>query len=144
VVAGGADFEDPGEMERLEALAAGAPDPSRVLLTRRMVDPMPFLDAVDLLVVPSLWEEPFGLVAVEGMARSLPVVVTESGGLVEIVENGVTGFHSAKDAGALRNAVRPLVEDASLRSRMGEAGRARVEQAFHPSVQIAALMGAVL
>lgn len=41
----------------------------------------------DCLVVPSIWEEPFGVVALEGMASGLPLIVTNSGGLMEIVDN---------------------------------------------------------
>lgn len=40
----------------------------------------------DCLVVPSIWEEPFGVVALEGMASGLPLIVTRSGGLVEFVD----------------------------------------------------------
>lgn len=141
-VAGAADFEDPGEEEALRAMAAACPDPSRVVITGRMVESRPFLDALDVLVVPSLWDEPFGLVAVEGMARSLPVVVTRSGGLVEIVEEGVTGFHADKETASLREAVRRLAADEGLRARMGEAGRRRVEDHFHPARQIGMVLQA--
>ena len=139
LVAGAADFEDPAEEARVRAVAVGA-DPSRVVITGRMVESMPFLDALDLLVVPSLWEEPFGLVAVEGMGRTLPVVVTRSGGLPEIVEDGVTGFHAEKNAASLRRAVEPLLADPVLRARMGEAGRARVEALFNPDRRLAEIV----
>ena len=141
-VAGAADFEDPGEEARVKALADQAP--GRVVLTGMMVESMGFLDAMDALVVPSQWDEPFGLVAVEGMARRLPVVVTRSGGLTEIVEHGVTGFHADKTAGSLREAVEPLVADAALRRRLGEAGRARVERMFDPSRQMAEIVESCL
>jgi len=134
VVAGGADFEDPAEEAAVKARAAQAPE--HVSVTGAMVDSREFLDAMDVLVVPSLWEEPFGLVAVEGMARSLPVVVTRSGGLHEIVEQGVTGFIVEKEARALRDAVEALVTDPVLRTRMGEAGRERVLRMFHPEMQM--------
>ena len=134
LVAGAADFEDPDEEAAVKALAARAPD--RITMTCAMVESLPFLDALDVLVVPSCWDEPFGLVAVEGMARGLPVVVTRSGGLTEIVEDGVTGFHADKSAQSIRDTVEPLVADALLRMRMGEAGRTRVEQMFHPERQM--------
>jgi len=95
-------------------------------------------------VVPSLWDEPFGLVAVEGMARSLPVVVTRSGGLQEIVEHGVTGFIVEKDARALREAVVPLISDPVLRARMGEAGRERVLRMFQPATQMGRIIEEVM
>jgi glycosyltransferase involved in cell wall biosynthesis len=44
------------------------------------------------LVAPSLWAEPFGLVAIEAIAHGVPVVATASGGFGETVENGVTGL----------------------------------------------------
>ncbi len=141
-VAGAADFEDPSEEASVREIASRAPD--RVTVTGKMVDSREFLDAMDVLVVPSLWDEPFGLVAVEGMARSLPVVVTRSGGLQEIVEQGVTGFIVEKDARALREAVAPLVGDPVLRARMGEAGRARVERMFHPSTQMGRIVEMVM
>lgn len=140
-VAGSSDFEDPNEEDAVKAVAARALDPGRVILTGKMVESRPFLDAMDILVVPSLWDEPFGLVAVEAMARGLPVVVARSGGLTEIVEHGVTGFHSDKDAGSLRRTVEMLLADPSLRARMGEAGRRRVERHFHPSVQMGEILG---
>lgn len=50
-------------------------------------DEMPIMYQIaDCLVVPSIWEEPFGVVALEGMASKLPLIVTNSGGLVEIVD----------------------------------------------------------
>lgn len=40
----------------------------------------------DVLVIPSIWEEPFGVVALEGMAMKLPIISTNSGGLVEVLD----------------------------------------------------------
>ena len=45
----------------------------------------------DGVIVPSLWEEPFGLVAIEGMALGKPVLASKIGGLVDIVINNETG-----------------------------------------------------
>jgi len=49
------------------------------------------------VVVPSRWAEPFGLVAVEGMVRGVPAIVTDNGVLAETVENGVSGLHIRPD-----------------------------------------------
>lgn len=43
----------------------------------------------DCLVIPSLWEEPFGVVALEGIVSKVPIIATNSGGLVEILDNGI-------------------------------------------------------
>lgn len=44
------------------------------------------------MVVPSLWAEPLGLVAIEAVVRGVPVVASAQGGLAEVVEHGVTGL----------------------------------------------------
>ncbi len=44
------------------------------------------------LVAPSLWAEPLGLVALEGIVRGVPVVATASGGFAETVSEGITGL----------------------------------------------------
>jgi len=142
LVAGASDFEDPAEESEVRALAAK--EPGRISLTGRMVDSREFLDALDVLVVPSLWDEPFGLVAVEGMARRLPVVVTRSGGLQEIVADGRTGFVVDKSPEALRRAVGTLLGDPDLRARMGEAGRRRVGDCFNPEKQMGQIIESCL
>lgn len=44
----------------------------------------------NVLVIPSMWEEPFGVVALEGMAMKLPIISTNSGGLVEILDDNMS------------------------------------------------------
>jgi glycosyltransferase involved in cell wall biosynthesis len=79
-------------------------------------------------VVPSVWPEPFGVVAVEAMAAGRPVVASAVGGLAELVVDGTTGIHVPPgDVAALRNALERIVADAPLRARLGAAGRARAE-----------------
>ena len=134
-IGGASDFEDPSEERLLGRLIAQSGHADRVLFGGA-VDALAFLDSLDVLVVPSLWEEPFGLVAVEGMARALPVVATRSGALPEIVDQGTTGFIVGRDPSELRAAVARLVGDPELRRAMGAAGRRRVEDRFGPSRQL--------
>lgn len=76
--------------------------------------------------VPSLWEEPFGLVAAEAMMRGVAVVATAAGGLAEIVEEGCTGLLVPRgDDEALARALLELLEDPERVRRMGQAGRTR-------------------
>lgn len=51
-----------------------------------------YYQAADLAVVPSEFEEPFGMVAIEAMAAGTPVLATRRGGLPEIIADGATGF----------------------------------------------------
>jgi glycosyltransferase involved in cell wall biosynthesis len=75
-------------------------------------------------VVPSVWPEPFGLVAAEAMAAGKPVIASAVGGLAEVVDDGVTGIHVPPgDVTALRNALARIIADAPLRARLGAAAR---------------------
>jgi len=74
--------------------------------------------------VPSRWAEPFGRVAAEAMMRGTAVVATGSGGLREIVRDGLTGFLVPPgDAEALAAALLRVLGDRKLAEQMGRAGR---------------------
>ncbi len=82
-------------------------------------------------VVPSLWEEPFGLVAAEGMMRGCAVIATNGGGLAEQVVDGHTGYLVPPgDASALASRLVALLGDRSLAEAMGQAGRRRALDQF--------------
>lgn len=82
----------------------------------------------DIVVVPSLWEEPFGLVAVEGMAAGLPVCASRVGGLQSIVVEGETGLlFESGSAAELALRLEYLLDNPAARTRMGTAGRRRAE-----------------
>ncbi|MEZ0067180.1 glycosyltransferase involved in cell wall biosynthesis [Streptacidiphilus sp. MAP12-20] len=75
-------------------------------------------------VVPSVWQEGMGRVAVEAMFAGRPVVASDIGGLKDVVEDGVTGIRVPPgDAGLLAQALDRLLDDPVLRGRMGDAGR---------------------
>lgn len=74
--------------------------------------------------VPSVWEEPFGLVAVEAMMRGIPVIATATGGLTEIVENGETGLLIAPGkSDELANAIATLLSNKQLAVKLGQQAR---------------------
>ena len=85
----------------------------------------------DVIVVPSRWQEPLGLINLEAGACHKPVVATRVGGIPEVIEDGMNGYLvEPGDIEALANRVKNLITDPSLRARMGEAGRANVEEKF--------------
>ena len=85
----------------------------------------------DICAFPPLWQEPFGLVAVEAMASGRPVCASRVGGLQGIVVDGETGFlFDAGDAAGLAERLAQLLDDHELRRRMGTAGRERAEAEY--------------
>ena len=77
-----------------------------------------------VVVVPSLWQEVFGMVGPEAMLMRLPVVAYRVGGIPEWLEEGMTGFLvEPGDITGLAGAVGKVLADASCASEMGEEGR---------------------
>ncbi len=81
---------------------------------------------MDIVIVPSIWIEPFGITALEGMASAKPVVASRIGGLAHTVVDQVTGLHvEAEDVSGLARALETLIHDPEMRKQMGKAGRER-------------------
>ena len=85
----------------------------------------------DIIVMPSRWGEPFGLVNIEAGAARKPVVATKDGGIPEIIGHGENGFLVERDDldGLVRHTAL-LIESKSLRHGMGQKGRDIVNQHF--------------
>jgi glycosyltransferase involved in cell wall biosynthesis len=83
----------------------------------------------DLLVVPSEFEEPFGMVAIEGMAAGVPVLATRRGGLPEFVLPGQTGYliEDAKDSAGLAAQIGSILSDPDAMQRIAVSARTYVE-----------------
>lgn len=74
------------------------------------------------------FDEDYGYVTLEGFAARRPVVtLADSGGPLEFVQDGETGFVTPPDPRAIAEAFDRLFTDRALAARMGEAGRARVQ-----------------
>jgi glycogen synthase len=91
----------------------------------------PILHQFDVLIFPSIYEEPLARVTQEAMAAGLVVVGTTTGGTGEILRNGETGLTFApEDADGLAEQVSRLLLDPELRCRLAEAGRRTVLEDF--------------
>ncbi|NJB68361.1 glycosyltransferase involved in cell wall biosynthesis [Desulfobaculum xiamenense] len=93
-----------------------------------------------LAVVPSVCPESFALVGLEAMAHALPVVGSDSGGITQWLEHGVTGLLvPPRDAAALAGAMDAILADQKLARSMGRAGYAAVRGRFTPERHLDAL-----
>lgn len=89
-----------------------------------------FLDKLDVFVAPSR-SESFGVAVVEACAMELPVVVTRTGGLPEVVDDGRTGLVvPPEDSLALSEALLRLLSDEAYRATLGSAGRVKVMREY--------------
>jgi glycosyltransferase involved in cell wall biosynthesis len=109
---------------------------SRADLDRRMA-------AATVVVVPSQWYEPFSLVVLEAQARARCVVASATGGIPELVEDGVTGLLvPPADERALAAAIDRAVGDPTLRAALGRAARRAAQERHGAEAHYRALLSA--
>ncbi|MEA5537055.1 glycosyltransferase family 4 protein [Crocosphaera sp. XPORK-15E] len=88
-------------------------------------------EEADVVVYPTVGEEPYGLVPLEAMSMARPIVASRSGGMTETIVDGETGF--LVDRGnsiVLADRVEKLLKNPQLSQNMGQAGRQRVLDNF--------------
>lgn len=89
------------------------------------------------IIVPSLHQELFGMVAIEAALSGRPAIVSGVGGLSEAVVDGTTGLHVPPgDIAALADAMRRLIADPALTSRLARAARERALRLFNVDVMV--------
>jgi FkbM family methyltransferase len=132
--------EDPRPYaERVRELLASEPDVLSRIQFEGEVDEATLdglFQSCDIFCAPSRYES-FGLMNVEAMMFSRPVVSCRVGGIEEVVVDGETGILvEPDDAEQLQQALRRLVDEPGLRDRMGAAGRRRYEAEFTSEVAV--------
>ncbi|HUW23555.1 MAG TPA: glycosyltransferase family 4 protein [bacterium] len=103
-----------------------------VLIDAFRLEEMPKLYAASsVCVYPSSVSEPFGLTMLEALSSGKPMVVTKTGGMPEIIKDGINGFIiPVKDFESLASRINCLLGNKELRERLGHTGRQMVEQQY--------------
>jgi glycosyltransferase involved in cell wall biosynthesis len=118
------------QKEALQAQVARLDLQGHVVLAGFVADALSLVQAADVFVLPSV-AEPFGLVLLEAMALSRPIVATRAGGPAEIVIEGETGhLVTPQSPSEMARALLSVLGDGEKAARMGQAGRARFLQEY--------------
>ena len=121
---------DGSQKERLERLAQTLGLQEEIDFLGFVTDVPAFLSSIDVFVLPSLFEG-LGVAVLEAMAAARPVVATDAGGLSELVADQHTGLLAPPgDSLSLARAISQLISQRDRMRRMGENGRARVQEHF--------------
>jgi glycosyltransferase involved in cell wall biosynthesis len=135
-IVGGPLYETDGSqysIEELRAVAARLGIGASIGFTGFVQDSSAALRALDIVVHASTSPEPFGLSIAEAMATARPVVVSNAGGVVELVtpeRDALT--YPPGDRDALSRQVQRLVINPSLRRKLGVAARQTAAEQFNP------------
>jgi glycosyltransferase involved in cell wall biosynthesis len=115
------------ELERL-SVRLGIHD--RTYWLGYVAEPRDVLEASDVFLLASIGEA-FGNVLAEAMGCGVPNVASQSGGIVEVIEEGQTGFLVRPETpGAFADAIETLVRNPGLRQEMAKLARERVKERF--------------
>jgi glycosyltransferase involved in cell wall biosynthesis len=130
----------PSYEEQVRSLGLGA----RVIFAGRVPqDELPaYYAACDIVVIPSRPPEAFGVSLAQGMSAGKPVIGSNIPGVRTLVHNGEQGFLvPVGDTKTLAERIGTLAGDATLRARMGMAGRERITEHFTWKVAGEKLLG---
>lgn len=91
-----------------------------------------FFHRADVQVVPSIWDEPLGLIILEAMASQTPVVASNKGGMPMAVKDGKNGFLvRARSSKAIAEACNKILRSPKLQEKMGKEARRTAQRHFN-------------
>ena len=104
---------------------------SRVRFAGDQADVVPWLQALDIFVLPSFANEGVPQALIQAMMTGLPCVTTHAGSMAELAIDGQTALVvPTKDSAAIRSSLERLLADGALRKKLGEAARRHCEANF--------------
>jgi glycosyltransferase involved in cell wall biosynthesis len=137
VLVGGTFEADLGPLDELLARIRTAGLQDSVVVQDFRADIGNVLADIDVFALPSTEPDPFPTVVLEAMAAARPVVGFAHGGVLEMVEPGVTGLLVAPcDVAALAAAIGQIIDQPDRGATLGRAGRERVQRLFTPAAYV--------
>lgn len=137
-IAGGSS--DRNYVRRLKKMASGKPLEDRIQFTGFLQNPLPLIDRADVICMPSLYEEPFGMVVTEGMTRGKVVVAYDTGSIREVIEDGKTGYLLPRgDIKALAGKICQLINNKDVMRSVGRRAAVTASRKFNPDDYISKL-----
>jgi glycosyltransferase involved in cell wall biosynthesis len=128
---------------QLEAVAPSVPDRHLVQFTGWLEDRglAQWYSRARVVVMPSIWPEVFGLVGLEAMASTVPVIGFDVGGISSWLKDGQSGFLVApKEIGMLAERIEQLLGDKAQAAAMGRRGREMAEELYTIEGHVSQLM----
>lgn len=103
----------------------------KVILLGQVKDMNAFYNSLDIFILPSIKPEPFGLVIIEAMNRKIPVIATNHGGPVEIIDDGINGYLvDFSDCKEMSEKVSILIDNKYIRKEIGDKAKEKVDKFF--------------
>ncbi|MFQ5647675.1 MAG: glycosyltransferase family 4 protein [Candidatus Aenigmatarchaeota archaeon] len=118
-------------LAKLKGLCESLGIEKNVIFTGHVPNALQFMECFNVLVLPSIKYESFGLVILEAMLYKKPVIVTSSGGMKEVVIDKKTGFIiNPRDDKALADKISYMFANPDVSKKMGKAGYQRLINKF--------------
>ena len=122
---------DGEDRKQLEELVNVLELKEKVIFTGKRSDISQLIAATDIIIQPSIYPESFGRVIIEGMAMGKPVIATNQGGVLEIIEDGISGtLIPPKNSPLMAKAIIDLINNREKARRIGLTARRKVEEKF--------------
>ena len=123
------DGEDQKYIDKLKSLGIESNWPVHFLGYQK--DVINLYQWIDIVVLPSIEHESFGMILLEAMLWKKPTVCSNFGGMKEVVQDGKTGIEiPANNANQLAEGLSLLIKDKELRNKMGTKGNIRLKENF--------------
>jgi glycosyltransferase involved in cell wall biosynthesis len=137
-IAGGSPA--PNYVRKLKKMAEKKNLGNRIQFTGFLRNPLPLIDRADVICMPSLYEEPFGMVVSEGMTRGKVVLAYDTGSIREVIEEGKTGYILPRgNTKAMAEKITELMNNREAMATVGKNAAAAAGERFDPDLYIARL-----